>query len=120
MLSADPHRNANRFYIKKRIVIGNTSKFIPPDKRESIDQSTHKWMIYVRGSDSEPNISTFVKKVWFFLHPSYQPNDVVEVASPPFQLTRRGWGEFPVRIQLHFVDPENKPVDILHNLKVIS
>lgn len=38
--------------------------------------------------------------------------------SHPFQLTRRGWGEFPVRVQLHFVDPRNKKVDILHHLKV--
>ncbi|XP_052319972.1 YEATS domain-containing protein 2 isoform X4 [Oncorhynchus keta] len=109
---------ASRLYIKKTIVVGNVSKYIPPDKREENDQSTHKWMVYVRGSRREPSINHFVKKVWFFLHPSYKPNDLVEVSEPPFHLTRRGWGEFPVRIQIHFKDPRNKRIDIIHHLKL--
>ena len=32
---------------KRRIIVGNVSKWIPPDDRE--DMSTHKWMLYVRG-----------------------------------------------------------------------
>ncbi|KAL9844721.1 YEATS domain-containing protein 2 isoform 2-T3 [Geothlypis trichas] len=119
------HRNAglsndetSRLYVKKTIVVGNVSKYIPPDKREENDQSTHKWMVYVRGSRREPSINHFVKKVWFFLHPSYKPNDLVEVREPPFHLTRRGWGEFPVRVQIHFKDSQNKRIDIIHNLKL--
>lgn len=49
------------------------------DRREENDQSTHKWMVYVRGSKEEPRIDHYIKKVWFFLHPSYRPNDLVEV-----------------------------------------
>ncbi|XP_037132091.1 YEATS domain-containing protein 2 isoform X1 [Syngnathus acus] len=109
---------SSRLYAKKTIVVGNVSKYIPPDKREENDQSTHKWMVYVRGSRKEPSIDHFVKKVWFFLHPSYKPNDLVEVSEPPFHLTRRGWGEFPVRIQIHFKDHRNKRVDIIHQLKL--
>ncbi|XP_037537610.1 YEATS domain-containing protein 2 [Nematolebias whitei] len=109
---------ASRLYVKKTIVVGNVSKYIPPDKREDNDQSTHKWMVYVRGSRKEPSIDHFVKKVWFFLHPSYKPNDLVEVSEPPFHLTRRGWGEFPVRIQIHFKDSRNKRIDIIHQLKL--
>ncbi|KAG8580606.1 hypothetical protein GDO81_007360 [Engystomops pustulosus] len=107
-----------RRFVKKTIVVGNVSKYIPPDKREENDQSTHKWMIYVRGSRKEPSIDHFVKKVWFFLHPSYKPNDLVEVREPPFHLTRRGWGEFPVRVQIHFKESQNKRIDIIHNLKL--
>ncbi|KAM6122414.1 LOW QUALITY PROTEIN: YEATS domain-containing protein 2 [Pterocles gutturalis] len=107
----------SRLYVKKTIVVGNVSKYIPPDKRGN-DQSTHKWMVYVRGSRREPSINHFVKKVWFFLHPSYKPNDLVEVREPPFHLTRRGWGEFPVRVQIHFKDSQNKRIDIIHNLKL--
>uniref|UniRef100_A0A8C5TNN8 YEATS domain-containing protein 2 n=1 Tax=Malurus cyaneus samueli TaxID=2593467 RepID=A0A8C5TNN8_9PASS len=110
----------SRLYVKKTIVVGNVSKYIPPDKREENDQSTHKWMVYVRGSRREPSINHFVKKVWFFLHPSYKPNDLVEVREPPFHLTRRGWGEFPVRVQIHFKDSQNKRIDIIHNLKVFE
>lgn len=109
----------SRLFVKKTIVVGNVSKYIPPDKREENDQSTHKWMVYVRGSRREPSINHFVKKVWFFLHPSYKPNDLVEVREPPFHLTRRGWGEFPVRVQVHFKDSQNKRIDIIHNLKVL-
>lgn len=108
----------SRFYIKKRIIVGNTSKYISIDRREENDKSTHKWMVYVRGPPEDPNIDRFISKVWFFLHPSYRPNDIVEVNKPPFHLTRRGWGEFPVRVQLHFVDPRNKRVDIIHELKL--
>ncbi|XP_051482263.1 YEATS domain-containing protein 2 isoform X4 [Apus apus] len=114
-LSSD---ETSRLYVKKTIVVGNVSKYIPPDKREENDQSTHKWMVYVRGSRREPSINHFVKKVWFFLHPSYKPNDLVEVREPPFHLTRRGWGEFPVRVQIHFKDSQNKRIDIIHNLKL--
>lgn len=39
-------------------------------------------------------------------------------SEPPFHLTRRGWGEFPVRIQIHFKDTRNKRIDIIHQLKV--
>ncbi|XP_018427479.1 PREDICTED: YEATS domain-containing protein 2 [Nanorana parkeri] len=108
----------SRRFVKKTLVVGNVSRYIPPDKREENDQSTHKWMVYVRGSRKEPSIDHFVKKVWFFLHPSYKPNDLVEVREPPFHLTRRGWGEFPVRVQIHFKDSQNKRIDIIHNLKL--
>lgn len=33
-------------------------------------------------------------------------------------MTRRGWGEFPLRIQVHFRNPLCKPVNIIHNLKL--
>uniref|UniRef100_A0A8C6YV00 YEATS domain containing 2 n=1 Tax=Nothoprocta perdicaria TaxID=30464 RepID=A0A8C6YV00_NOTPE len=80
----------SRLYVKKTIVVGNVSKYIPPDKREENDQSTHKWMVYVRGSRREPSINHFVKKVWFFLHPSTIPSAglVVDV-----ELHRHSLGE---------------------------
>lgn len=53
----------------------------------------------------------------FQLHHSYRPNDIVDVHSPPFQLTRRGWGEFPMRIQLYFQEHlQQKPVQLMHNI----
>ena len=108
----------SRFYSKKRVIVGNTSQYLDPIAHQHIssDGSTHKWMVYVRGPQADPDISHFVKAVRFFLHPSYHPNDIVRVKSPPFHLTRHGWGEFPVRVQLEFRDKVNKPVDILHNL----
>ena len=107
--------STSRFYVKERVIVGNTSQFIPPEAR-STDGSTHKWMVYVRGPTGEPNIGRFVKRICFFLHPSYHPSDIVYVSRPPFHLTRLGWGEFPVRVQLEFQDARNKPADIIHNL----
>lgn len=105
-----------RHKTRKRIIIGNISKWIPPEWRE--DAASHKWTMYVRGDKENPDISGFVSKVRFFLHPSYRPNDVVEVTSAPFCLSRRGWGEFPLRVQLHFRSALNKPMDIIHHLKL--
>lgn len=123
--SADTHNSREndvghgvRLKRKLSIIVGNVSKYIPADSRDENDQATHKWMVYVRGNKDNPHIENVIKKVQFFLHPSYRPNDLVEVCDPPFHLTRRGWGEFPVRVQLHFHNQSNKPVDIIHNLKL--
>ena len=113
-----PHIPASlaRFATKKRVIVGNTSQFLDPSARSSIDGSTHKWMVYVRGPSEDADITLFVKAVRFFLHPSYHPNDIIRISKSPFHLTRYGWGEFPVRVQLEFTDKGNKHVDIIHNL----
>ena len=111
-------KTINRFYLNRQIIVGNVSKYLVTDTRKENDKSTHKWMVYVRGPAEEPDISHYIKSVWFFLHPSYIPNDIVQVNKPPFQITRRGWGEFPVRVQLHFKDGRTKRCDIIHNLKL--
>ena len=43
---------------------------------------------------------------------------MIDVSQKPFHLIRRGWGEFPARVQIHFKNPANKPVDVVHNLKL--
>jgi len=101
--------------VKRRFVIGNVSKWIECSERE--DSSTHKWMLYVRGCKDQPDVSDVVKKVRFFIHQTYAPNNVIDVSAKPFHLIRRGWGEFPARIQIHFKNPANKPVDIFEAKK---
>ncbi|XP_014472124.1 PREDICTED: YEATS domain-containing protein 2 [Dinoponera quadriceps] len=114
--NARPSRG-DRHKVYKRVIVGNISKWIPPDWRDGSDAS-HKWTMYVRGDKEDADIGTYVSKVRFFLHPSYRPHDVVEVTSHPFHLSRRGWGEFPLRVQLHFTNVLNKPMDIIHHLKL--
>ncbi|KAI8380375.1 yeats family-domain-containing protein [Blakeslea trispora] len=119
--SADTAEVGSRFYIKRRIIVGNVSKFIIPERRDpALKQFTHKWMIYVvEPPQSKESISAFITCARFYLHPSYKPHDVVDVTEPPFKLTRLGWGEFPVRVQLFFVDRRrNKAVDLIHHLKL--
>jgi transcription initiation factor IIF auxiliary subunit len=86
------------------------------EKREGGDQFTHKWKMYVCGPAEDPDISHFIKKVRFFLHPSYKPNDIIEITHSPFTLTRWGWGEFPIRVQLHLRSSNRKTIDIIHQL----
>lgn len=108
--------NMSRFYITKRIIVGNTSQYLLSTTKS--DPTTHKWMVYVRGPPDDCEINQFISSVWFFLHPSYAPNDIVKVTQAPFHLIRRGWGEFPIRVQLHFINPNQRPIDIIHNLKL--
>lgn len=98
------------------IVVGNTSKYIGDEERDSATNVTHKWLVYIATKAAVP-IDKIVSKVRFFLHESYRPNDIVEVLSAPFQIAKRGWGEFPLRVQLYFHPHlHQKPIQILHNL----
>ncbi|KND03597.1 uncharacterized protein SPPG_01072 [Spizellomyces punctatus DAOM BR117] len=109
----------SRFYVKRQVVLGNVSRFIPTEKREpGMEKYEFKWMVYLHGPTTNEDITPFVRKVRFYLHPDYRPYDVVEISEPPFRLTRYGWGEFPVRLQVYFVDERNKPVDFIHILKL--
>lgn len=107
--------------IKHLIVVGNTSKYIgnetEKDLKPQSQNLTHKWLVYVQSKETKNPIDRYVKKVRFHLHHSYRPNDIVDVNSPPFQVSRRGWGEFPIRVQLYF-QPEyhQKPIQLMHNI----
>lgn len=118
--SKSGHEQSSRFYSKRTIIIGNTSQYLKKGVRNASNNpgATHKWMVYVRNIDDEPDLQSYIKSVCFFLHPSYAPNDIVTLSRPPFQLTQFGWGEFPVRVQLLFKNPAHKPIDIIHNLKL--
>jgi hypothetical protein len=47
---------------RKKIIIGNTSKFIPEIQKEESDSYTHRWMIYIRGPKDETSLDYIVKK----------------------------------------------------------
>ncbi|KAJ2840024.1 hypothetical protein J3B01_000273 [Coemansia erecta] len=109
----------SRFHIIRRVMLGNTSQFFdlqgrPPGK----ERSTHKWTLYIRSAAAEEYLGSYIRKARVFLHPSYRPDDIVDLIPPKFELTRWGWGEFPVRVQIFFHDKRNKPVDLVHILKL--
>jgi YEATS domain-containing protein 4 len=77
---------------------------------------THKWTLYVRGPNGE-DVSYFVSKVVFTLHASFaQP--IREIISWPFEVTEMGWGEFEAKMTVHFKDPAEKPIDVVHPLRL--
>ncbi|KAJ1981125.1 hypothetical protein H4R34_002201 [Dimargaris verticillata] len=113
------HHRDSRFYITKRILVGNVSKYLPVSKRPAEFRDYHyKWMLYVTTPREDDRLATFVDRIQVFLHPSYQPYDIVELTGPKFQLTRFGWGEFPIKLKVYFADRRNKPIDIIHPLQL--
>lgn len=127
----------SRYYVRRRIIIGNAAKSLLTkagvlrtdeyNQEEAVAEGnlpTHKWRIYIKSPKSQPDPSynhlSFIRAVRFFLHPSYRPNDIVDVTEPPFELIRSGWGEFPIRIQIHFWDPRNRPVELVHLVRVLT
>ncbi|XP_030562008.1 uncharacterized protein LOC115763533 [Drosophila novamexicana] len=114
-LNASRLNNKNKFFF----VVGNTSKYLGgADSSVRNGQAlAYKWLVYVQGKNLPQPPEAYLKKVRFQLHHSYRPNDIVDVHSPPFQLTRRGWGEFPMRIQLYFQEHlQQKPVQLMHTI----
>lgn len=101
--------------IKYTLVVGNTSQYCEHITEEPVTSKiTHKWMCYLKSSVP---IEKLVKKVRFYLDPSYKPNDIFEISTQPFQLTRRGYGEFPIKLLIFFNDCLNmKPIQIFHQL----
>ncbi|CAH0404384.1 unnamed protein product [Chilo suppressalis] len=111
----DPTRNKMKH--RYRFIIGNTSKYAPGASRA--DRSTHKWLLYVRGTASSPDISSTLTALVVRLHHSYAPHHTVRLCKPPFHISRRGWGEFPARLELHFPLPAvNRPATLDHTIKL--
>ncbi|KAF9926095.1 YEATS domain-containing protein 2 [Linnemannia zychae] len=107
----------SRFYVKRRIVVGNVSKYLPDEKRDPrLKEFPYKWMIYVDGTPKPEDITAYISKVEFHLHESYKPNHIVTVSEPPFHLSRYAWGETQIKVRLYFHDERNKPVEIYHRL----
>jgi len=84
--------------------------------KDSPDDATHRWTVYVRGPEGE-DLTPWLKKVMFKLHSSFDnPNRVI--LKPPFEVTEVGWGEFEIIVVLYFQDPTERPLEMYHLLKL--
>ena len=111
------YSSQSRFYLKKRITIGNLVKTVYDEKTK---KQAYRWRLYIR--DPSVNCSTntldrFVKKVRYHLHSSYEPETLVECEEYPFLLTKIGWGEFVVKIELE-IEGKRSPIEIFFPLKL--
>mmetsp|Transcript_19591 Transcript_19591/g.28184 ORF Transcript_19591/g.28184 Transcript_19591/m.28184 type:complete len:264 (-) Transcript_19591:133-924(-) len=95
------------------IVYGSMSVWMG---RKAHEFATHKWTLFVRGPNDE-DLSCFVSKIIFSLHPSFEV-PVREITEPPYEVTEMGWGEFEAGIRIFFKDSDERPVDILHPIKL--
>ncbi|KAI9182907.1 hypothetical protein H9P43_003819 [Blastocladiella emersonii ATCC 22665] len=112
--------DTSRFHLRRRIKIGNVSKSLSARERRDakLGPETHKWMAYV-DVPRDPTLdaalaasgagtggaSSFITRVRFILHETFAPNHIVEIRQPPFHLTRYGYGDFEINLQIYFVDP---------------
>uniref|UniRef100_A0A6G1S6H0 YEATS domain-containing protein 4 n=1 Tax=Aceria tosichella TaxID=561515 RepID=A0A6G1S6H0_9ACAR len=101
--------------IVKPIIYGNIARALPDTKPNN---HTHEWTCYLRPYKNED--MNYVKKISFKLHESYGPNSEKTLLAPPFEVKETGWGEFEVIIKIYFVDPNERPVTIYHNLKLFE
>ena len=100
----------------KKLVYGSVAVWRGTRKGPD-DQRTHKWTAYVRGHNDE-DISYFVKRVQFDLHPSFEDHIKI-IESAPFEISETGWGEFEMKIKVFFVEVSGeKPIEFTHYLKL--
>lgn len=92
-------------------VIGNTVMI-----NDAEQEMKYKWTVYVRNAEEGVDNLIYIDKVTYFLHESYEPNHIVDVVQKPFSLTRQGWGEFVVRLRLHFKGNMDVQTDVYHKL----
>jgi len=98
----------------KPFVIGSIAHWLGKKAEES---KSHEWTIFLRSANPDEDLSMYIKKVVFVLHPTLQPpTRTLEV--PPFEVTDMGWGEFEVTLQVFFHDSRDKPVELTHMLKL--
>ena len=98
----------------KSFVLGSIAYSLGKKAEES---KSHEWTVYLRAANPDEDLSTFVKKVVFMLHPTLTP-PTRSFDQGPFEVTEQGWGEFEISLQIFFHDSREKPVELTHMLKL--
>lgn len=80
---------------------------------------THRWRVYLRALNPKDDLSHFIKDVVFELHESF-PVSKIPIRAPPYEIEATGWGEFVINITVNFHDPNEKPVEYQHQLKLFG
>lgn len=101
-------RIQNEKNYKLRIVYGNDHQRI----HAAPGQNSHNWCAYVRLADPNEDISKYISKVTFMLHPTFVNPKIVKT-TPPFEISCTGWGIFLIPITIEW----NKELG-LENTKV--
>ncbi|ORY53650.1 yeats-domain-containing protein [Rhizoclosmatium globosum] len=102
------------------IIYGSIAVPINParDPPAADPSHTHRWTVFVRSATGDDaNLARVVKRVAFKLHESFVPQQRV-IEAPPFEVTETGWGEFEIAIRISFVDSQEKPLQLFHQLQL--
>ncbi|CAG8513803.1 38059_t:CDS:2 [Gigaspora margarita] len=105
--------------VEKEIVVVTEQEVVKNTKatKEPPEGKWRRWKVSIYAIDEtgEKCPLTFVEKVEYNLHQTFSnPRPVVYKA--PFLLAETGWGEFDMKIVLHFVDKNISPWPIYHDL----
>ncbi|KAG0056495.1 hypothetical protein BGZ83_004753 [Gryganskiella cystojenkinii] len=105
--------------VRKEIKVITVQNTIKGQKQNGFPM--RKWKISLQGlsSNGDPEPMPYVDYVEYILHESFaQP--VRKVTEYPFALQEKGWGEFDMKIMLHFTDKSVPPVALDHDLNFQS
>ena len=61
---------------------------------------THDWVLFLRGPSENPDIQSFIRKVVFNLHASFQ-NPIRVVDKPPYEVRESGYAGFVAPIMVY-------------------
>jgi YEATS domain-containing protein 4 len=103
MPAAASSKRVKNTRISRPFIIGSQSWTLTPENHPVPIPENHTkgWRVYVKGLDSGPDITTWLKKVQFKLHHTYADASRT-IEAPPFQITETGYGEFDIELRLYF------------------
>ena len=90
--------------ISRHFIIGNEAHVLPYASypNPAPENHTKGWKVYVRPLPNGPDITTWLKKVQFKLHHTYNDASRTIEAPGPYEVQETGYGEFGVEIRLYF------------------
>ncbi|QIW96081.1 hypothetical protein AMS68_001599 [Peltaster fructicola] len=89
--------------VTRHFIIGNSAVELPhPSFPNPPEGHSKGWRVYIRPLPNGPDITTWLKKVQFKLHFTYNDASRMIEAPGPFEVTETGYGEFGVEIRLYF------------------
>ena len=104
---------------KLRFAYGNTYETVAnpqPARSHKHKKNSHRWCMFVSLNDSPALTSKYIRQVTYHLDPTFRPATVV-LKEAPFLLSRVGYEEFEVEIDVEF-QPETglPPRHLTHEL----
>ncbi|KAF9207347.1 hypothetical protein BGZ49_000651 [Haplosporangium sp. Z 27] len=105
--------------IRKEIKVITDQNVVKGQKQKGFPM--RKWKISLNGinANGDEENMPYVDHVEYILHHTFEP-PVRKVTEYPFSLHEKGWGEFDMKIMLHFVDKSVSPYVLDHDLNFQS
>jgi len=80
---------------------GTILELVVGNRCEVTDGGSYRWTMFVRLPRFQRNIPMMIDKVDYELHPTFVPRSLTR-RPPNLELSRVGWGTFPVKVTVHW------------------